>query len=183
MRIALLLFVWFILSEPASATEPAQKGKAEITVSYERQEGRGSNQYAVWIEDSGGNLVKTLYVTRFTAQGGYVPRPACTPKWVEKANPASLSQPQIDAFSGATPSTGDQTYIWDLTDSKGEKVKKGKYTFYVQGTLSGEQQVLFKGVFETGKKKAVIETTPEFSHENTNNKGMIKAVKAVYFPN
>ncbi|MDR2037847.1 MAG: DUF2271 domain-containing protein [Bacteroidales bacterium] len=51
-------------------------GVLEITVSYVRQSGHGSNQYAVWIEDSVGKLVKTLYVTQFTAKGGYVRRPA-----------------------------------------------------------------------------------------------------------
>ncbi|MCD8029788.1 MAG: DUF2271 domain-containing protein [Bacteroides sp.] len=55
-----------------SRSEDGKKiGKLEITVDYKRQDGRGSNQYAVWVEDAVGNLVKTLYVTQFTADGGY----------------------------------------------------------------------------------------------------------------
>lgn len=35
-------------------------GRLDITVSYEKQSGWSSNQYAVWIEDSDGNFVKTI---------------------------------------------------------------------------------------------------------------------------
>ncbi len=153
-----------------------------VTVSYERQDGRGSNQYAVWIEDAAGKLVKTLYVTRYTAQGGYVSRPGCTPRWVEKADAKSLSQQQVDAFSGATPKSGSHTYTWDLTDEEGKKVAPGTYTFLVQGTyFFPDHQVLFKGSVDLSTPEEVrIQTTPEFSSDEVQNKGMIKEVTATY---
>lgn len=156
--------------------------KLEITVSYEHQDGMGSNQYAVWIEDSVGKFVKTLYVTNFTAKGGYISRPGCIPQWVEKAGAKNLSEEQIDAFSGATPKTGNHTYIWDLTDEKGNKVTSGEYTFIVQGTYNfPESQVLFKGNIDLAAvDEVVIETTPEYSADETKNKGMISNVTAKY---
>ena len=180
-RINLLL--WAILSLFAiSCNNSTKQGKAElrISVDYERQAGHGSNQYAIWIEDAEGTLVKTLFVTSFTADGGYVPRPACTPIWVKKANPANLSVEEIDAISGATPQSGLQTYVWDLTDNSGTPVSNGIYTFVVEGTLYGDSEVIFKAPVTIGGKEVSIDTEASFTSEDDKNKGMVKSVKAEY---
>ncbi len=176
------LSVVFFLMMFANGLFSQNNRKLEITVSYEHQDGRGSNQYAVWIEDDAGKLVKTLYVTSYTAQGGYVSRPGCTPLWVEKADAKNLSKEQVDAFSGATPKTGNPTYTWDLTDEEGKKVAVGNYTFLVQGTyFFPDHQVLFKGNIDlTIPEEVEIKTVPEFSSEEVQNKGMIKEVTAKY---
>ncbi len=182
MKAKVTVFVVFFLTLFSNSVFSQNSRKLEITVSYERQAGRGSNQYAVWIEDSSGKLVKTLYVTRFTAEGGYVSRPGCTPLWVEKADAKKLSKKQVDAISGATPKTGKHTYTWDLTDNEGRKVVPGIYTFIVQGTYtSPDSQVLFKGnVNISSEKELEIKTTPEYSTDKVQNKEMIKEVTAKF---
>ncbi|MCC8096558.1 MAG: DUF2271 domain-containing protein [Tannerellaceae bacterium] len=179
---AKMLFAVFFLMVFANGLFSQNNRKLEVTVAYERQDGRGSNQYAVWIEDNAGKLVKTLYVTRFTAEGGYVSRPGCTPQWAEKADAKNLSKEQVDAITGATPQTGNHTYTWDLTDTNGNKVADGEYTFLVQGTYNyPDHQVLFKGNVHLATPEEVrIETTPEFSSDEAENKGMIKEVTAKY---
>ncbi len=179
------VFVICLLSAGAFAVENASEepvGKLEISVDYERQAGRGSNQYAVWIEDAEGNLVKTLYVTRFTAEGGYEPRPACTPTWVKKANPAALDKAAVDAFSGATPQTGKQLYSWNGTDNSGKTVAPGKYAFVVEATYWDKNSVVFKGEFTTDREEAVITTTPDFNSDEEKNRTMVKEVTARYLP-
>ena len=72
----------------------ASKAKTlEVSFDYQRQAGPGSNQYAVWIENEKGDVVKTLFVTSYTTKGrarggeqpkrGYIVRPACVPTWVK----------------------------------------------------------------------------------------------------
>lgn len=156
--------------------------RLEITVDYEKQSGRGSNQYAVWIEDPEGALVRTLFVTRFTAKGGYSYRPDCTPLWVGKANPSSMAKEKADAFTGATPKSGSHTYTWDLKDDNGNNVAPGPYTFVVEGTLLGPSEVIFRSTIEIGGSSSMVEATPEYTSDSPDNKGMIKAVKASYFP-
>lgn len=185
-----LLSIFFILScmlltacNKSKATSDNMHGKAvlKIMVDYEKQEGPGSNQWAVWIEDTQGNLVKTIYVTSFTADGGYIPRPACTPIWVSKANPASLSGALIDGFSGATPDSGMQTYTWDLTDDGESAVGNGEYYFVVEATLFGESEVIYKAPFTVDDKESnMIEADPSFTSEDEKNKEMIKSVTAQY---
>jgi Predicted periplasmic protein len=182
MKILFLSFAVTFLFSLSDTKRAAENGRIEITVSYERQAGPGSNQYAIWFENAQGQLVKTLFVTNYTAQGGYEIRPDCTPMWVGKANPASLSKEEVDAFSGATPQTGDHIYTWDLTDDKGNPVTAGEYTFYFEATLLGKSKVIYKDVISVRGKEVSINPKPEFSSEETQNKGMIKSVKATYLP-
>ncbi|MCC8145560.1 MAG: DUF2271 domain-containing protein [Bacteroidales bacterium] len=176
------LVVAFLTSCKNSKASDTMHTKAvlNITIDYEKQPGPGSNQWAVWIEDPEGYLVKTIFVTGFTADGGYVPRPACTPIWVSKANPSSLSGTSIDAFSGATPASGLLTYTWDLTDDDDTPVGNGNYLLIVEGTLFGESEVIFKAPFSVGEKEMKISATPEYTSDEEKNKEMIKSVNAEY---
>lgn len=129
-------------------------GSAELSFNYAKQPGGGSNQYAVWVENAQGQVVKTLFVTEFTAKGrsrdgqkpprGYTFRTSCVPTWVQHAQAESLSDEQIDAFTGATPAqSGIQTFVWDFTDQAGRPVAKGEYRFYLEATYNGESVITY----------------------------------------
>jgi hypothetical protein len=180
---ALILSFSGITKGSETNMENQKSGKLDILISYERQSGPGSNQYAIWIENLEGELIKTIFVTSFTAQGGYVKRPACTPVWVEKAKPAELSNQQIDAFSGATPQSGNHIYTWDLTDNEGKSVKPGKYRFIIEVNIISKSMVVFKGIVDTEGEKSEIKTEPEYNTDETKNKGIITSVNAIYYPN
>jgi Predicted periplasmic protein len=170
--------------ESQENTPEKVKGLVEITLDYEKQEGSGGNQWAIWIEDEKGDLVKTVFVTNFTADGGYIPRPACTPIWVSKAKErGSLNENKIDAYSGATPQTGVHTYVWDLTDEDNNAIEKGTYTFVVEATLLMESEAIFKGeVAIGGDKEITIHPEPKFTSDEERNKETIKSVVARYKP-
>lgn len=156
------------------------KAELNIIIDYKKQEGPGSNQWAIWIEDSEGYLVKTLFVTGFTADGGYIPRPTCTPIWVSKANPTQLSGSSLDAFSGATPNSGLLTYTWNLTDEEGSPVRNGNYTLVVEATLFGDSEAIFKTPIAVGEKESTISIQPEYTSNEDKNREMIKSVSAEY---
>ena len=52
-----------------TASCSSDPGSLELSFQYNKQPGPGSNQYAVWIENADGQVVKTLYVTEFTSKG------------------------------------------------------------------------------------------------------------------
>ncbi|MCD8172599.1 MAG: DUF2271 domain-containing protein [Alistipes sp.] len=166
----------------ASTGDAAAAGELVISVAYERQDGPGSNQYAVYIENSSGEIVRTLYVTKFTADGGYVRRPACTPLWVNKSGVAAMTAGQIDAFSGSTPQSGLEQYTWDLRDDEGSRVAAGTYYFVVEGTYWGENQVLFRSAVTVGGGAVRIPASAEFNSDESKNRGMITEVYAEYWP-
>lgn len=190
--IAILLLV-------APAVALGKKGKTakaktlEVSFNYQKQKGPGSNQYAVWIENDKGEVVKTLFVTSFTTKGrvrgneqpvrGYIKRPACVPTWVKNAKANDLTDQQIDAFTGATPqASGMQTFTWDFTDQEGKAVKKGTYKVLVEATLFNASTITYSGSFSTKDKAGVVALTSQLTEPNEEHKDMVTDVKAVLLP-
>ncbi|MCL2811928.1 MAG: DUF2271 domain-containing protein [Clostridia bacterium] len=156
----------------AASKEPAKAPESNhvvITFDYTKQSGYASNQFAVWIEDGDGNLVKTLYATRYTANGGYKNRPDSIPVWVEKSGLASMQKVEVDAIAGATPRTGTLSYTWDLTDANGEKVSPGEYGFFVEGSLRWKNRVLYSGTISVGRDPVAVQADAEFLYEAADN--------------
>ena len=178
-----------MLSMPFMAQ--TRKGKIlEVSFNYQKQPGPGSNQYAVWIEDEKGEVVKTLFVTSYTTKGrvrgneqpmrGYVKRPACVPTWVKTVKADNLTDQQLDAVTGATPqASGTQTFIWDFTDQRGKRVKDGKYCVKVEATLYQASTIVYTGAFSTKDKAGCVTLTSAISEPTDTHNDMITDVKAV----
>ena len=185
----LAIIAVMLLTMPAMAQ--AKKGKTlEVSFNYLKQAGPGSNQYAVWIENEKGEVVKTLFVTSFTTKGrvrgneqpmrGYLKRPNCVPTWVKTVKAESLSDQQLDAVTGATPkANGKQTFSWDFTDQQGKKVKDGKYYVKVEATLYQACSIVYTGSFSSKDKAGNVALTSKLSEPNETHKDMITDVKAV----
>ena len=154
----------------------------QISFPYVRQNGIASNQFAVLIENENGTFLKTLYVTSYTAKGGYAVRKDCVPTWVKRSGIAKKSSAEIDAITGATPRSGDLKYTWNCTGADGKPVPPGKYKFFVEGTNRWENRVIYSGTIEIGKGKAVAKAVPSYSSNSARRSSMIKAVTAVYTP-
>ena len=171
----------------------SNKSKAttlEVSFNYQRQDGPGSNQYAVWIENEQGDVVKTLFVTSYTTKGrtrpgeepmrGYVKRPNCVPTWVKSAKAAAQTDQQLDAFTGATPQAGGtQTFTWDFTDQQGKAVPQGKYKVFVEATLYQASDIIYSGTFSSKDKAGDIKLTSTLTEPDEKHKDMVTNVKAV----
>ena len=183
-----------LLLIPAIAQNKQGKaGKAkslEVSFDYQKQAGPGSNQYAVWIENEKGDVVKTLFVTSYTTKGrarggepakrGYIVRPACVPTWVKTVKADEQSDQQLDAVTGATPQAGGmQTFTWDFTDQQGKAVPQGNYTIKVEATLFFDSDIIYSGTFSTKDKAGDIILTSTLTKEDEAQKNMVTNVKAV----
>ena len=183
-----------LLTVPAMAQR--KQGKAvktktvEVSFDYQKQAGPGSNQYAVWIENEQGDVVKTLFVTSYTTKGrtrpgeepmrGYVKRPNCVPTWVKSAKAATQTDQQLDAFTGATPQAGGtQTFTWDFTDQQGKAVPQGKYKVFVEATLYQASDIIYSGTFSSKDKAGDIKLTTTLTEPDEKHKDMVTNVKAV----
>ena len=167
-------------------------GELVITFEYVKQSGSASNQHAVWIEDINGNVVRSLFASRWTAEGGYKARPDSIALWVERAGLADMTEEEVDAVSGATPGSGLQSYIWDLTDDSGAIVPPGDYNFFVEGTLRWKNFVLYSGAITLGAETVTIHANASFAYEGDGRyealtedsveNHMIGPVTAIYTP-
>ena len=168
----------------------AKANSLEVSFNYQRQQGPGSNQYAVWIENDKGEVVKTLFVTSFTTKGrvrgneqpmrGYIKRPACVPTWVKAAKANDLTDKQLDAVTGATPqASGTQTFIWDFTDQQGKTVQEGTYKVFVEATLFNASTITYSGSFSTQDKVGNVTLTSQLTEPDEKHKDMVTEVKAL----
>ena len=172
----------------------------EVSFDYQRQAGPGSNQYAVWIENEKGDVVKTLFVTSYTTKGrarggerlrvgeqssgmqpkrGYIVRPACVPTWVKTVKADKKTDQQLDAVTGATPQAGGmQSFTWDFTDQDGKAVPQGTYKVVVEATLFFDSDIIYSGTFSTKDKAGDIKLTSTLTKEDEKHKDMVTNVKA-----
>jgi len=174
------LFVFMLLFTVLAcmgAQDKTPQAAAELTFSYTRLSGSASNQFAVWVEDSQGKYIKTLYATKYTANGGWKRRETSIPLWVKKSGLASLTGAQVDAITGATPKTGTLVYTWDGTDSNGKAVPAGNYVLFLEGTLRWENQVLYRAPISLGKGTASAEVSVEYKGDAGADRNMIEDVK------
>lgn len=168
----------------AEETRTADRGEGQERLEISFQFHRGgiaSSQYAIWIEDEAGQLVRTLYATSFTARGGYEYREDAIPVWVSKAKPQTMSSAQVDAITGATPRNGTLTYQWDGTDDKGNRVAPGKYKFFVEATLYWKSRVIYSGeLVWGGKVQESIPVKARYFNQSKTNADMITEIKAYH---
>ena len=151
---------------------------AELTFTFTRQSGHATNQFAVWIEDSNGGYIKTIYATRFTADGGWKRRPDSISAWVKQSGVSGMTKEQVDSVSGATPGTGTQSFLWDGTDSSGAPVPPGDYVFVLEGTLRWANRVIYRAPIRIGSGAAAAEVRAEYSGDSDAERSMIDNVKA-----
>ncbi len=189
-RLFALMLMAALISLPMAAQNSSKNAKSvELSFNYEKQSGAGSNQWAVWIENSKGEVVRTLYVSSFTTKGrgsmngqrrrGYTFRPTCVPTWVKNAKAEDMTDEQIDAVTGATPSaSGQQTYTWDFKDAQGKDVPAGEYKICLEATLYFESIILYSGTFSTKDKAGEIKLTSTLTQEDEKHKNMITGVTA-----
>ena len=112
--------------------------RVEVTFDFHKKLKKATNQYVVWVENSKGELVRTLFVTSFTTGNGWTKRPSSLATWRK-----FFTEQPTDGISGATPaSSGKQTYTWDLKDAAGNPVPSGQYTVHIEANAAMETYVI-----------------------------------------
>ncbi|MCL2628498.1 MAG: DUF2271 domain-containing protein [Oscillospiraceae bacterium] len=165
---------------PALNNENTGK-RLEISFIYTKQRLIASSQYAFWIEDMDGNYIDTIFVTQWTATGGYSYRPHSIPLWVSAAQPSGKSDAQIDAISGATPRNGVYVVSWDFTDSKGNPVTQTQFRYFIEGTMNNEDDVLYTGTFTTEDGAWSRTPIPSYTIQDSGYKGMLSNVIIAFY--
>ena len=162
----------------ACSVASAQAGTSPgiVTISYNlfHPHWIASNQLAVWIEDSHGAFVKTIFATDFMARRkGYIKRPQSCPEWVQASGLANLPDASIDAISGATQKPGAIELSWYCTDANGKAVPPGTYTYKVEGNISWEKRVLWEGKIEVGGKPSTSAAVPTYIPDSARTAGTL----------
>jgi hypothetical protein len=159
------------------------KNEKKVTISYQwtRINTHGSNQIAIWIEDTKGKLICTLFATHFTATGGYQKRPVSLSEWTSKCDLKNATKQEVDAVTGATPSSGKQTLTWNCKDNTGKEVPAGTYVVRMEANILDTDKMFFTGKIQTGGNN--VQTTGEITFsksELANGNVLFKDVVVEY---
>jgi hypothetical protein len=151
-RTGLLIIVIMCITGFGTVSSQSESVAKKVTITYtwSRIQSRGSNQLAIWIEDSKGNHVRTLFATHFTATGGYKYRPVSLSEWASKFDLKDATREQVDAVSGSTPQSGKQTAVWDGKDQAGRLVTPGKYIVRMEANIHNEDRMFFRAEVNIG---------------------------------
>jgi tetratricopeptide (TPR) repeat protein len=82
-------------------------------------------QTVVWVEDKGGQFVKTIYVSGFS--GHAKEQQVNLPEWSDSSEFADA-----DGITGASIDVGHHIYVWDLNDNSGKQIEPGEYIIKVE---------------------------------------------------
>lgn len=146
----------------------------DIELTYTRQSGYATNQYAIWVETETGAYVKTIFVTKFTGRTGWKTRPDSLPEWVRVSGVSSLDAKAVDAIAGATPKQGIVKHSWDFTDASGKKLPAGNYVLRIEATTRWKNKIdYFARIGKDGK----ITIERKVIGDNEAENAMIKDVK------
>ena len=84
-------------------------------------------------------------------------------------------------ITGATPSTGTHSYIWDGTNDDGNIVADGTYMFYVEGTLYWSSIVRYEGTVSMGDtESSTLDVKAVYTEDTEQNRDMLSNVTAGY---
>lgn len=159
----------------ATAKSP---GNVTIRFDYQRIRQRASDQLAVWVEDAQGKHVRTLLVTKFTANDGYQKRAEAVPEWQKAFQPASASRSALDAISSATPQSGPLAIVWDCLDQSGRAVPAGSYVYKVEANIKWEQTAFWQGSITVGPAAGQSAAAAAAGGDNA----LLRAVRADFVP-
>lgn len=181
----LLSLLVAVLSANCTAQETKTMRTAEntartliVSFDYTHSGTIASNQFAVWIEDDGGRVVKTLFVTSFTgSRRGYERRSETLPRWVQNAKPAAMAGAELDAVSSSTPRAGRQSFVWDFTDSAGNAVPAGTYRCYVEASIYWGSTVRYYADIAPGASGIFAVRSERTEPTNSQNANMITNVE------
>jgi len=188
-KIIFIITVLITMTLLNGRTLDTDKGKNSIkagtlTISFDlyRINKIASNQIAVWVEDSKGNYIDTIYVSKFTAAGGYAKRETSLPEWVKKSQVKKLTTKEIDAITGPTKQAGKITLSWNCLDKQGNKLGAGKYVCRIEGNIFWANIIMFNGEFEIGNNEFVSEPAPIYIGDDAKKDKLIENVKIIYTP-
>jgi hypothetical protein len=156
-------------------------GRVDVSFEYQRQSGSGSNQFAVWVERPDGTVVKTLFVTNFTAgRGGWEYRKQSLPQWVASAGIANMTPGEVGAVTKATPASGTVTISWDCRGEDSEPVPSGAYAVILEATLRGENGVVYRTAVDIGGAAKSVAPEPQYVGTGVAERGMVQNVMIRY---
>jgi tetratricopeptide (TPR) repeat protein len=156
------------MQPPLARFDAAKHAKPVVTVSFVLGfQDELEPQTAVWVEDTKGSFVKTLYVSGFSGHAKAVQ--VDLPHWA-----LSSEYRGCDAVTAASIDLGQHLYTWDLNDLEGKRVELDSCVINVEAAWWPSMKAEIASVrLALRRDGAVARATPA---------GLIPYIEAQYLP-
>ncbi len=159
---------------------PAEPLAGKLQVTYLVSSEDSSRFTAVWLENEGGELVKTLFVSTELAQGAFTVEGDICPDWIKKSHWEKASQAEVDAVSGPTPTAGSGSLSFDL---KKHGISPGVYFFCMQIHIHDNYNILYKGQIRLGDEPSEVQPEVSYSPKKYDSvEDLLHDVRVRYTP-
>ena len=133
---------------------------------------------AMWLEDTKGALVKTLFVSNELSANDYKIGDAC-PDWVKQAAWHTAEKSLVDAVTGATPNVGSGTMTFDL---HALGIPPGSYVFNFQVHVTEKYNVRFRGKVDAGQTAQTLAIEVLHTDGEAPSYAVVRDVDVRYLP-
>ena len=147
---------------PSAQPQAPDKNYVSVSFPFNRQNAKGTDQFAIWIENEQGQFIRTVFVTQYGANKG-VKKSNIVPTWVDKSG--ARNSGKVDSAAGATPDKGTVTYYWDLKDQNGNTVQPGQYRVLMETTQDAQHQLEYSGTIQIGGSETTTTLSPSANGE------------------
>jgi hypothetical protein len=166
-------------SQPDQEQQTADAGVLVVTFLYMPPSAVEPTYHtAMWLEDTGGKLVKTLFVSNELSANDYKNGDAC-PDWVSQASWPSAEQSLVDAVTGPTPNVGSSTMSFDL-DELG--ISPGTYVFNFQVHVTEKYNVRFRASVDAGQTARTLNIEALHTDGKAPSYAVVRDVDVRYVP-
>ncbi|HOO94259.1 MAG TPA: hypothetical protein PLH60_07770 [Proteiniphilum sp.] len=160
----------------ASTTVEKQAARSEILLQAEKGKQHNHPLYAIWLADSCGRYIQTLFVSESIGKGvfkrgsrrtgrwmpGEIARPASLPYWIHQRNVTNekgtllptTQSPVADAYTGATPKNSFKKRL------QSDQPLRGKYRIYLEVNQSWDWNEYWTNNRYPGNKEYMTSSQP-----------------------
>lgn len=182
--LTVLLLVFLLITCKKKSTEPTPPENitpGTLSVSFylnELWDPTPTRQTVIWLEDTDGNFVRSLFVSAWLAYGGYSHTEVC-PLWNAKADWGNVDKEEFDAVAQATPDWGATTIETFSLDSL--EVEVGEYLCRIETHIKDEYNISYTGTIEVAKENNTVSPEPVYSPSEHEQAGaLLNSVEMIY---
>lgn len=178
-----LVLLFACKREPTKPDPPAPVVPGTLNVRFyinELWDPTPTRQTVIWLEDTEGYFVRSLFVSAWLAYGGYSHSEVC-PEWNSRADWKNVDQEQFDSVTRATPDWGAQTIEQFQLDSLG--VAAGDYRCRIETHIKDDYNISYTGQIEVKQKNNSVTPDPTYypsRHEKAGD--LLNSVQMEYVP-
>jgi len=178
--VAILLISSLSCAGPlAPVSAPAAAGRIVVSFLFmPPSEIEPTYHTAIWLEDKGGKMVKTLFVSTELSVNEFKLGLAC-PDWIKQASWAKAEKSVVDAVTGPTPNVGGGTLSFDLAQLG---LAPGTYRFCFQVHITEKYNILYRGMVDAGTSAQDVKIEVLHANKPVGAEELVKDVIVQYVP-